>query len=41
MEMLPDGIVYLALYLPATLLLILSILPVQMMFGREKSRIIT
>lgn len=36
-----DGIVYLALYLPATILLILSILPIQMVFGREKSRIIT
>ena len=36
-----DGIVYLALYLPMTLLLILSILPGQMVFGREKSRIIT
>ena len=41
MEMLLDGIVYLALYLPATLLLILSILPIQMIFGRERSRIIT
>ena len=41
MDMLSDGIVYLALYLPATLLLILSILPVQMIFGRERSRIIT
>ena len=36
-----DGIVYLALYLPMTLLLILSILPCQMVFGREKSRIVT
>ncbi len=36
-----DGIVYLALYLPMTLLLILSILPGQMVFGREKSRIVT
>ena len=41
MDMLVDGIVYLALYLPATLLLILSILPIQMIFGRERSRIIT
>ena len=36
-----DGIVYLALYLPMTLLLILSVLPCQMVFGREKSRIVT
>ena len=41
MEAFRDGVVYLALYLPATLLLILSILPFQMVFGREKSRIIT
>ena len=40
-ETISDGIVYLTLYLPATQLLILSILPVQMVFGREKSRIIT
>jgi len=40
-ETISDGIVYLTLYLPATLLLILSILPIQMVFGREKSRIIT
>ena len=39
--MIPDGFVYLTLYLPMTLLLILSILPGQMVFGREKSRIIT
>ena len=36
-----EDIAYVALYLPGTLLLILSILPVQMIFGREKSRIIT
>ena len=41
MEAFRDSVVYLALYLPATLLLILSVLPVQMVFGREKSRIIT
>lgn len=41
MDMFLDDIVYVALYLPATLLLLLSILPVQMIFGREKSRIIT
>ena len=41
MDILPDGIIYLAFYLPATLLLILSILPIQMIFGRERSRIIT
>ena len=41
MDMVLDGILYLAFYLPATLLLILSILPVQMVFGRERSRIIT
>lgn len=41
MEAFQDGIVYLAFYLPATLLLILSLLPIHMVFGREKSRIIT
>ena len=41
MEAFRDGVVYLALYLPATLLLILSVLPGQMVFGREKSRIVT
>ena len=40
-DAIPDGIVYLALYLPMTLLLILSVLPCQMVFGREKSRIVT
>ena len=39
--MFQEDIVYVVFYLPATLLLILSILPVQMIFGREKSRIIT
>lgn len=34
-------IVYVPLYFPATLLLLLSVLPIQMIFGREKSRIIT
>lgn len=41
MAMFQEDIVYVVFYLPATLLLILSILPVQMIFGREKSRIIT
>ena len=41
MDMFLEDIPYVALYLPATLLLILSILPIQMVFGREKSRIIT
>jgi len=36
-----EDIVYALLYLPATLLLILSILPVQMIFGIERSRVIT
>ena len=39
--MFQEDIVYVVFYLPTTLLLILSILPVQMIFGREKSRIIT
>ena len=41
MAMFQEDIVYVLFYLPATLLLILSILPIQMIFGREKSRIIT
>lgn len=41
MAMFQEDIVYVVFYLPATLLLILSVLPVQMIFGREKSRIIT
>lgn len=35
------GLAYAALCLPATLMLLLTILPVQMIFGIERSRIIT
>lgn len=41
MDVFREDIVYALLYLPATLLLILSILPVQMIFGIERSRVIT
>ena len=41
MDVFREDIVYVLLYLPATLLLILSILPVQMIFGIERSRVIT
>jgi hypothetical protein len=41
MEMFREDIVYALLYLPATLLLILSILPIQLIYGIERSRIIT
>ena len=40
-EALPDGLAYAALSLPATLMLMLTILPIQMIFGIERSRIIT
>ena len=40
-DALPDGLAYAALSLPATLMLMLTILPVQMIFGIERSRIIT
>ena len=41
MDVFREDIVYALLYLPATLLLILSVLPVQMIFGIERSRLIT
>ena len=37
----PDGLAYAAISLPATLMLLLTILPIQMIFGIERSRIIT
>jgi len=40
-DALPDGLACVALSLPATLMLLLTILPVQMIFGIERSRIIT
>lgn len=40
-EALADGLVYAVLYLPATMLLLLTILSIQMIFGIERSRIIT
>lgn len=41
MALFREDILYSLLYLPATLLLILTILPIQMIFGIERSRIIT
>ena len=41
MDRFPEDIVHAAFYFPLTLLLLLSLLPVQMIFGREKSRIVT
>ena len=41
MDAFPESMIHVVLYLPATLLLILSILPIQMVYGRERSRIIT
>lgn len=36
-----EDVVHVAFYFPLTLLLLLSLLPIQMIFGREKSRIVT
>jgi len=41
LELFREDILYSLLYFPATLLLILTILPIQMIFGIERSRIIT
>lgn len=41
MDAFRDGLVYLPAYFPATLVLILSVLLVQMKFGIERSRLVT
>ena len=40
-DQLADGLCYAALYLPATMFLLLTILTIQMIFGLERSRLIT
>jgi len=41
MEVFLDNLPYVAIYFPATLLLILSVLLIQMIFGIERSRLVT